>query len=91
MIIRQDFQELPPKMFMMQILENCAKIYVFLWDRKDVSNKVLMTWNDISKFYQKNNFRSSLRKLNDKGLISYDENDQGFSVELVGWDEIIDE
>jgi len=89
MIIRQDFQELPPKPFLDQIMDDLTKTYVFLWGRKDKANKFRITWKDLSKYYHKNAFRSSLRKLNDKALLNYDESDDGIAIELVGWDEVV--
>lgn len=86
-MIRQDFQQLPPKMFMMQILDNVTKTYVFLWDRKDVNNKICMSWQDLVKYHNKNSFRTSLRKLNNEGLLNYQESVGGISIELVGWDD----
>jgi hypothetical protein len=90
MMIRQDFQELPPKMFMMQILDNVPKMYVFLWEKKDELNRIFMTWKDLTKYYNKNSFRSNLRKLCNEGLLNYDESNDGISIELVGWDEVND-
>lgn len=91
MMIRQDFDKLPPKMFMMQIMDNIAKSYCFLWERRDDMNKIEMTWKELSKYYHKNCFRSSLRKLCAEGLLNFDESDNGILVELVGWDEVMDD
>jgi hypothetical protein len=88
MIIRQDFDELPPKMFMMQILDTLTKTYVFLWEKKNKINQICMTWKEISQYYNKNSFRTNLRKLCNEGLLNYDESDEGIEIELVGWDEI---
>jgi hypothetical protein len=88
---RQDFEELPPKMFIMQILDNLPKTYIFLWEKKDKLNRIRMTWKDLSKHYNKNSFRTSLRKLCNEGLLNYDESDDGIAIELVGWDEVIDD
>ena len=84
----QEFKQLPPKPFMMQILDNTSKTYVFLWERKDDLNRVRMTWEDICRYYSKNSFRTSLRKLNNEGLLDYEESPSGLSIELVGWDDI---
>ncbi|CAB4132445.1 hypothetical protein UFOVP256_36 [uncultured Caudovirales phage] len=91
MMIRQDFDGLPPKMFMMQIMDDLTKAYCFLWEKKDKLNRIRMTWKDLSKYYNKNSFRTSLRKLNNEGLLNYDELDDGIAIELVGWDEMMDE
>lgn len=91
MLIRQDFHPqplMPPRLYMEQIMDNLSKAYCFLWDHKDEQNKFEMTWKDLSRYYNKNAFRSSLRKLNNEGLLSYEEDDDRISIELVGWDEI---
>ena len=94
MLIRQDFHEqpqLPPRLFMEQIMDNLSKAYCFLWDRRDEQNKIDMTWKDLSRYYNKNAFRSNLRKLNNEGLLSYEEDEDGIAIELVGWDEVASE
>lgn len=88
MMIRQDFQPLPPKEFMMHIMDSLMRTYVFLWDRKNDDNRVDMTWKDLSRYHNKNSFRTNLRKLCNEGLLSYQESDQAIFIELVGWDEI---
>jgi hypothetical protein len=90
MIIRQDFQETPPKMFLMQILDPVAKIYFFLWDKKDKMNRISFTWIELSKYYNKNSFRTALRKLCNEGLLNYIESIDDIAIELVGWDDIQD-
>lgn len=90
-MIRQDTHELPPKMFLMQVIDTIAKIYVFLWDRKDEENQIDLTWKDLTRFHNKNSFRTSLRKLCNHGLLDYEESDDGITIELVGWDEVSDE
>ena len=92
MLIRQDFHEqpqLPPRLYMEQIMDGVSKAYCFLWDRKDDEYKIDMTWKYLSRYYNKNMFRSSIRKLNNEGLLSYEESDDGIHIELVGWDEIV--
>lgn len=88
MIVRQDFSILPPKAFLQLILDTLGKVYLFLWDKKDKLNTVSMTWEELTKYYNRNSFRTSLRKLNNEGLLSYSESVDGVSIELVGWDEI---
>lgn len=91
MLIRQDFHpqpQLPPRLFMEQIMDSLSKAYCFLWDHKDEQNVFKMTWKDLSVYYNKNAFRSNLRKLNNQGLLSYQESDDGISIELIGWDEV---
>ncbi len=90
MMIRQDFQELPPTDFLMQILDVKSKFYLFLWGKKDAENNIEFTWKEVSRYYNRNCFRTNLRKLNELGLISYEESDSGVSIELVGWDDIED-
>ena len=90
MVVRQDFNELPPKMFMMQITDTITKIYMFLWDRKDSYNQISISWKDLMTYHNKNSFRTNLRKLNTVGLLSYVESDCGVAIEMVSWDEIED-
>lgn len=87
-MIRQDFDILPPKMFLMQILDNVSRAYVFLWEKKDRDNRISMTWKELSRYYNKNAFKTSLRKLCTEGLLNYDESQDGISIEMVGWDEM---
>ena len=91
MFVRHDFNisnEMPPKMFMLTILDTVAKLYCFLWERKSEDYKIEMSWKDISSYYNKNSFRTSLRKLTNQGLLSYIESKEGVLIEVVGWDEI---
>ena len=91
MLIRQDFtppNQLPPRMFMEQIMDSLSKAYCFLWDHKDENNFFQMTWKELSIYYNKNAFRSNLRKLNNEGLLNYKESEEGISIELVVWDEV---
>lgn len=91
MLIRQDFhhqEKLPPRMFLEQVMDKLSKAYCFLWDNKNEENKIDMSWKDVTRYYNKNAFRSSIRKLNNEGLLSYQESDYGISIEMVGWDEV---
>jgi len=88
MMIRQDFDQLPPKGYMMQVMDELSKEYCWLWDKKDPDNRIFMRWDEVTKYFHKNTFRTNLRKLNNKGLLSYDENNDGIAIELVGWDAI---
>lgn len=87
-MIRQDFEQLPPKMYLMQITDDVTKLYIDLWDRRDKENRIWMTWNQVIQLYNKNGFRSKLRKLNNTGLLSYVETDDYIAIELVDWDDI---
>ena len=89
MIVRQDFCEstLPPKFFLIQILDTLPRVYLFLWEHKNAENQVRMTWKELHSYFNKNAFRSSMRRLLAEGLISYKETKTGFSVEVVGWDD----
>ena len=92
MLIRQDFHsqtQLPPRMFLEQVMDAVAKFYCFIWDRKDDQNRFQMTWKDLNPYYNKNSFRSNLRKLCNRGLLSYEESPHGIAIELVGWDEVV--
>ena len=92
MLIRQDFHpqaKLPPRAFLEQIMDPLTKAYCFLWDRKDSQNRLHLPWKDLALYYNKNAFRTNLRKLNNTGLLSYEESREGISIELVGWDEVV--
>jgi hypothetical protein len=89
-MIRQDFQDGPPMPFLRQIMNPPSKVYVFLWEKKDKKNRFYMTWKEITQYFNKNTFKTNLRKLTDEGLVSSKQNDDGVLVELVGWDDIKD-
>lgn len=91
MMIRQNYQELPPKDFLMQVMDEFSKLYCFLWEKKDRLNRISFTWKDLSKYYNKNTFRTSLRKLNNEGLVNYLENDKGIDIEMVGWEDVMND
>ena len=94
MLIRQDFSKklnMPPRMFMEQIMDGLSRIYCFLWDNKNKENMFKMNWKDISVHFNKNAFRTNVRKLNNFGLISYKESDRGIAIEVVSWEEIEDD
>lgn len=86
-MIRQDFNPLPPRMYMEQVMDSVSKAYCFLWDMKTEDNIVDIKWKEICKFYSKKTFRTNIRKLTSQGLLSYNENREGMLIELVGWDE----
>ncbi len=89
-MIRQDFQNAPPMAFLIPIMNLTSKVYLFLWEKKDKKNRFYMTWKEIAHYFNKNTFKTNLRKLTDVGLVSFNQNDDGVLVELVGWDEIKD-
>ncbi len=94
MLMRQDFhpqQQMPPRLFMEQIMDNLGKAYCFLWECKDGQNRLDMTWDEVRKIFSKNTFRCSIRRLCSAGLLSYEESKHGVSIELVGWDEVASE
>lgn len=92
MMVRQDFSQgcdIPPMMFLNQILNDLGKVYCYLWKKRDTDNHVSMSWDDVRRLWNKNNFRTSIRKLNNEGLLSYDESQAGIDIELVSYDEIM--
>jgi len=95
MLVRQDFSQhnhkLPPRLYLEQVMDSLTKAYCFLWDHKNDQNRFEMTWKDVLRYYNKNAFRSNLRKLNNQGLLSYQESVDGISIDLVGWDEVVSE
>ncbi len=93
MLIRQDFNtrgELPPKAFLSQVMDQISNLYCWLWENQDNECRVDATWKEIAKVHNKNAFRSNIRKLGNRGLLSYCEDDKGIHIELVGWDEVLD-
>jgi len=92
MITRQDFQaQLPPRAFMDMVMDTLSQVYCYLWDNRNAKNQVHLSWEELTRRYNRNSFRTSLRKLNNSGLLSYDESPDGILVELVGWDALSDE
>ncbi len=92
MLVRQDFSQhpqLPPRPFLEQVMDGLTRFYCFMWDHKNNENRFSMTWKEALRYYNKNSFRSNLRKLNNHGLLNYSENEDGISIELVGWDEVV--
>jgi len=88
MIIKPEFSEMPPKPFLMQVLDKNSRVYVHLWEKKNENNLFFISWDELRKQYNTNAFKTSLRKLCDLGLLSFDETFDGFAVELVGWEEV---
>jgi hypothetical protein len=92
MQVRQNFasqSNLPPRMFLEQIMDKPTKAYCWLWDLRDERNRLEMSWQALSAHYNKNTFRTALRKLCNQGLISWEESIDGFTIEMVGWDELV--
>lgn len=91
MLIRGDFKPktpLPPRLFLEQVMNDLTKAYCFLWDHKNPDNEFHMSWKELSIYYNKNSFRSNIRKLNNQGLLNYEEAKEGIFIELIGWDEV---
>jgi hypothetical protein len=91
MIIRQDFSkrgDLPPKAFLMQVMDKTTELYCYLWDKKGEDGKILLKWREIKKVYNSNAFRTSLRKLCSTGLLNYKEDLDDIVIEMVSWEEI---
>ena len=89
-MIHHDSNDMPPKMYMMQIIDSVSKLYIHLWDVKDEENRALLKWSDLDKLYHKNHFKSALRKLNNLGLLNYNEVELGVAVEMTAWDQMND-
>ena len=86
-MIHQDFCNLPPKMYLMNVLDKTSQIYVYLWERKNALNRICMSWDDVRLQYNKNTFKTALRKLLYVGLLNYEDSPDHVEVELVGWEE----
>ena len=87
-VIRHDFTDMPPREFLMQIMNELVKVYCWLWEKRNRVNRINMSWGEVTRLYHKNHFRTSLRKLHHAGLLSYAENIDGVEIEVVGWDEV---
>ena len=84
-------EEMPPKPFLMQVLNHCSKaalLYIHLWEKRDKDNRVIMTKEDVSHIMHHSAFRDNLRKLNCEGLIDYSESLGGIWVEMVDWQDV---
>jgi hypothetical protein len=71
-------------------MDKVAKVYIFLWERRDINYRVVLDYKALGRYYHKNNFRTSLRKLLDLGLLSYEETETEVAVELTAWGDLDD-
>jgi hypothetical protein len=78
---------LPPREFLEQIMDTKSKIYCFLWDRKDEEGKLSLSWDELAYLFQKNSFRTCMRKMKDQKLLKYREHDAGVKVEMFNWND----
>jgi hypothetical protein len=83
-------KNLPPRPFMIRVMDKVCKAYLFLWDKKDEEYKFDISWKDLSKCYNKNVFRTSVRRLGEEGLLSFQESPSGIHIELKGKDNLQD-
>jgi hypothetical protein len=79
--------DLPPKPFMIRLMDKVAKTYCFLWREKNSEYEFDITWKDLAQYFNKNVFRTSVKKLSSAGLLDYRENEEGIHIELVALDE----
>lgn len=87
MIRQANKNTLPPRAYLEEVMDGVAKLYCYLWDKQDKDHKISLSFDEILKHFNKNNFRTNLRKINQTGLINYHETKNGVSIELVSWDE----
>jgi hypothetical protein len=74
---------MPPRHCMDIIMDPVSHVYCYLWDMKDSEWSVFLSWKDLVKIYQKNSFRSCIRKLKAKGLVKGSkEEEEGVKVKL---------
>ena len=78
-------QCMPPRAFMQQIMDKTSKLYCFLWDKKDEEGSMFLGWHEVVYLYQKNSFRSCMRKLKEQNLLTYRETDSGVKIKLFEW------
>ncbi len=77
------YSEFPPIEKLSRILDKKCEIYLFLWSKRDVNNRVKITWKQVREFYNKNNFRTALRNLRFENVLSYRETESGIAVDLI--------
>lgn len=74
---------MPPRQLMEKIMDKTAKIYCFLWEKKNEQGKLFLSWEELVNFYHKNSFRTAIRNLLRQELLkSYKESDKGVKIEL---------
>ena len=74
---------LPPENKIQKIANNLIKIYFFLWKKKNESNILILKWDEILPFFNKNTFRTALRKISLENLIFYKETAEGVAIEII--------
>jgi hypothetical protein len=93
---KETSKELPPRYYLKQVAQHCPKslmTYISLWEAKDNNNRLHIFKKDVySNFLISfTKFRNELMPLVREGLVSIDESPNMISIELVGWDDEIDE
>jgi hypothetical protein len=74
---------MPPRQCMNQIMDPVSHVYCYLWDMKDAEWSIFLSWKDLVKVFQKNSFRTAVRKLQAKGLVKGSkDSEEGVKVRL---------
>jgi hypothetical protein len=87
------FPELPPVMFLTLVTDHCpeaASLYIKLWNKKDSENQSVILHEDIRMEFLESTtrFRNFLFRLLKESLVNFEERDDSFCIELVGWDTV---
>jgi len=65
------------------IMDPVSHVYCYLWDLKDAEWSVFLSWKELVNKFQKNSFKSCVRKLKAKGLVKgSNEENEGVKVKL---------
>lgn len=76
-------ENLPPENKILKIANNLVKIYIFIWKNKNESNILKLKWEEVIPFFNKNTFRTALRKISQENLIFYKETKDGVAISCI--------
>lgn len=84
--------QLPPYLYLIQVLQHCPKagaLYVDLWNHKDKENRLSIGKNKVRSEFLTSlaKFRHDLLLLVKEGIVSVDETPNAIHIELVDWEE----
>lgn len=84
-------QECPPYFYLYQVANHCPKAvstYLDLWNRRDKENYVAISIKEVrNHFVSLARFRHDLKLLLKEGLLSFEEKNEKFKIEITGWDD----
>lgn len=94
--MKQNFYVYPPYNYLVQVADHCPKAvltYMALWRDASSENKVNVFKKDIKNEYLTSlaKFRHDIFLLFKEGLVSIDETPQWLHIELINWDESVED